>query len=195
VSDDWRPPYDAIDRRAHRVPEVGEVIGWDRRAWRVEIVTPRDDGRITLALVLLHGERHPNERKSGHVHLSADERTWKWHSHIYRNDRVMLCSCCGNPWPCLLADAQEEAEKAGAIFEERTSRAGTPGICYACGEVITQRQHWETYGTENADVPGYPAPRFHIRKKCWPERIAYMKRAAAWDPKQLDDEPSQEPLP
>ena len=169
----WRP-VPAVLIPAHSV-EVGQVIAWDYRAWEVTHVgEPGDDDRIRCTLRLLHGPRHPWANTAGDMGMHI--RPWRRLSVYHPDGRVWLCSCCGDPAPCRAATAERISREAAKEFEKRLARMG-PGICYACGEVITQRQGSVKFPGEHADMPGTPGPRFHIRRACLAERRAYAIRA------------------
>jgi hypothetical protein len=174
-ADSWRPPI--LSAEPERVA-VGQVIAWDYRAWEVLHVDPMTepdaDGRDTrVVLHRLHGPAHDQENDRQDIVFRVNSR---WRPEVYRDGRVWLCSCCGHPAPCRLTLAEEEARRAARVFEERLARMG-PGLCYACGEVITTKQERVTFPGEHADFPGRGAPTFHTRKACLGERMAYARRA------------------
>lgn len=175
---DWRPPWESVARS--RELEVGMVVGWDWAAWEITHMSPKvepdEHGRDTRAtLHRLYGPKHRNENDRGDLAVSFASRS-TWSIHVYRDGRVWLCSCCGDPAPCRMQVAEESSKRASEVFEQRLNRMG-PGICYACGEVITQRQDRVTFPGEHADFPGRSGPTFHTRRKCAQERYAYSRRA------------------
>lgn len=174
----WTPTFDAVDRSRHRV-EVGDVIGWDFAAWEVThlspVLDPEPGGHDTRAtLHRLYGPKHEHENRNQDVGVSF-RASWSG-MDIYRSGRVYLCSCCGHPAPCRQQVAEEASALAAQRFEERLNRMG-PGLCYACGEVITKRQERVTFPGDHADFPGRSGPTFHTRGKCYSERAAYARRA------------------
>jgi hypothetical protein len=174
----WRPPFESVVRSGQL--DVGMIVGWDWAAWEIThlspMVEPDDKGRDTHAtLHRLHGPKHRNENKFGDLAVSFTKRR-TWDIHVYRDGRVWLCSCCGDPAPCRMQVAEESSRLAAEVFEDRLNRMGT-GICYACGEVITARQERVTFPGEHADFPGRSGPTFHTRRKCASERYAYARRA------------------
>lgn len=177
---DWAPPYQAINRgREFRKLEVGMVIGYDYRAWEVThigaMVEPDANGYdMRATLRRLHGPKHPNENHFRDCVVRFVSRGYGL--NVYRDGRVWLCSCCGDPVPCRNEIAAEVSAEEARIFEQRLNRMG-PGICYGCGEVITSRQERVTFPGDHADFPGRSGPTFHTRKACRGERWAYAKRA------------------
>lgn len=187
----WSPPWQAVDRRAsYRELAVGMVIGWDYRAWEVTHVSPKvdpdesgHDMRATLRR--LHGPKHERENQFADMAVSFSSRAFGL--SIYRSGRIWLCSCCGHPAPCRLEVAEEVSAAEGKEFEKRLNRMG-PGICYACGEVITRRQERVTFPGDHADFPGRSGPTFHTRRACGSERWLYAKRAGV----DMDGQPLKE---
>ncbi len=178
---DWSPPYQALDRSriAYRDLTEGMVIAWDFRAWEVTHVaergTPTEDGRDMRATFRrLHGPKHERENQFRDMVVSFSSNAYGL--NIYRSSRVWLCSCCGDPAPCRIEVAEEVSASAAVEFEKRIRRMG-PGLCYGCGEVITQRQERMTYPGDHADMPGRSGPTFHTRRACSDERAAYARRA------------------
>jgi len=177
---DWQPPWQALDRRSgYRELEAGMIIGYDYRAWEVTHVgamsEPDSNGReMRCTLRRLHGPKHPNENKFADVVLRYSARAYGL--NIYRGGRVWLCSCCGDPVPCRMEVAEEVSASEAREFDARLNRMG-PGICYACGEVITARQDRVTFPGDHADFPGRGGPTFHTRRKCEEERWLYARRA------------------
>lgn len=177
--DEWTPPYQATERNSARDLEPGMVIGFDYRAWQVMHVRERevteDSKHDRLATFRrLHGPRHERENSVGDVPFSYYSRAYGL--HVYRDGIVWLCSCCGHPAPCRMQVAKELSQREAASMEQRLNRMG-PGLCYGCGEVITQRQERITMPGDHADFPGRSGPTFHTRQKCAEERWAYAKRA------------------
>lgn len=194
-ADKWFP--EGVDRGfEHRRPAVGDVIAWDRRAWEVMHVQdaiPTDEEVKTIdayresyrdqikpyriSLRRLHGQPHARENDQRDLALRAPAGMSRHRGGFafYENGRVPLCSCCGDPWPCLLADAQRAAEASSGLMEARMARM-MPGICYGCGEVITTRQGKVHIPGDHADFPGRAGPTFHTRQKCSEQRRAYERR-------------------
>jgi hypothetical protein len=180
---EWRPPFQSLDRTfGNSKIEVGMVIGFDFRAWEVTHVKERDPkegdrhgGHDRIATFRrLHGPRHERENEFRDVPFTYSSRAYG--IHIYRDGIVWLCSCCKHPVPCRMQIAKELSEREAATMESRLNRMG-PGICYGCGEVITQRQERITFPGEHADFPGRSGPTFHTRQKCSGERWSYAERA------------------
>lgn len=179
--------WQGLARADYRTEAVeGEVIAYDFGAWIITGIHA-DDAKTTYALDLkcLYGEH------------KGREGTLKLSRHGFRSiaryaaGRVPLCSCCGNPAPCRIAEAERVASASMALLEIRMARAGVPGICYACGEVITNRQESLTYPPDegNIQLPGYPSPRFHLRGQCSNARWNYAEDRAKRLPDQLAVDP------
>lgn len=190
----WYPVGTADRYRAGR-PEVGDVVAYDFRAWevthlRIEDFAEEEDLRAnsyrpeyrdtkrpySISLRRLYGPTHPRENSRQEIALRV--RAFAFGGlERYEEGRVPLCSCCGHPWPCRMTEAKRESEGQARLLDERMKRAGV-GICYSCGEPITSRQGSVTYPEGNVDLPGYPAPRFHTRQKCYAGRASYEGRRA-----------------
>lgn len=186
---DWRPPLEST--QPVRVLEVGMVIAYEWAAWEVTHVSPmaepKDDGRdMRVTFHRLYGPKHEHENQFGDMAVAYSSRRL-YGVHVYRDGRVWLCSCCGDPAPCRMQVAEESARHSAAEFERRLNRMG-PGICYGCGEVITARQERVTFPGEHADFPGRGGPTFHTRRKCAEERWAYARRAGT----DMDGHPIEE---
>lgn len=163
-------------------PVVGDIIALDYAAWKITEIWPKDDKTVyRVNLELAHGTHHLSEST---IKCSSFQfRTLD----IYPSGRVPLCSCCGNPAPCRIAVAERVASEVMEVTEKRMARAGIPGICYACGEVISSRQGSITYPADegNIQLPGYPSPRFHTRRECSDARYSYAKDRAKVMPDHL----------
>lgn len=172
---EWRPPFWIVKRHYRGHPAVGMVLAYERGAWEVTHVSEAVDGdEIRATFRRLHGPRH--ERENGYRDMAVSYPATGANFTEYHTGRVWLCSCCGDPAPCRMQDAEEQSVEAAAEFEKRLKRMG-PGICYGCGEVITSRQERVTFPGEHADFPGRSGPTFHTRGKCYGERAAYARRA------------------
>lgn len=175
-------------------PSVGDMVAYARGAYIVSHVadaepTEAEEQRLanysaesrirqapySMTIDLVHGQHDPeyvNEFKQRALRVPAlSYHRWD----VYVEGRVPLCSCCSNPWPCLMIDAAAESKRAGEVMEQRMEHA-KPGCCYSCGEVISHRQGSVRYPEGNVDIPGYPAPRFHTRNTCWEGRYQYEIR-------------------
>ncbi|OIH85994.1 hypothetical protein BLJ79_04150 [Arthrobacter sp. UCD-GKA] len=156
--------------RNSELPKVGDVIAHDFAAWTITEIWPKDDKSIyRVKLALAYGM---HETREGTIRLSR----YQFRAlEIYPVGRVPLCSCCGHPAPCRISEAERVSSEVMEVTEKRMARAGIPGICYACGEVISNRQGSITYPADegNVQLPGYPSPRFHTRRECADARYAY----------------------
>lgn len=83
-------------------------------------------------------------------------------------DRYPVCSCCGQLVPCQTAWAEQQATEASA----RADRYTTPGMCPACQEFISARQHHVVF-PHNLHSPIGPPVAFHTRRRCRPSAIRY----------------------
>ncbi|WP_028472980.1 hypothetical protein [Nocardioides alkalitolerans] len=192
---EWQPPLEATTRV--RDLEVGMVLARWWGAWEVTHIAPMaepDDAGYDTRCTLrrLHGppSEHENSRREVARRYSARRTAYIW--RVYTDGRVWLCSCCNDPAPCRQQVAQQVARQEAALFEKRLARMGT-GICYACGEVITQRQDSVRFRGDHADFPGRPAPRFHTRRQCAGERWSYARRAGTdMDGNPLDGPPAEQ---
>lgn len=163
-------------------PVVGDIIALDYAAWKITEIWPKDDkSSYRVNLELAHG----THQLSGST-IKCDR--WQFRTiDVYPSGRVPLCSCCGHPFPCRTAEAERISGEVMEETEQRMARAGIPGICYGCGEVISTRQGSLTYPSDegNVQLPGYPSPRFHTRKECGDARFAYAKDRAKAMPDRL----------
>ncbi|MDF9717371.1 hypothetical protein [Nocardioides sp. ChNu-99] len=197
----WDPA--GVDRhhQRRRRPNVGDLIAVDRRAWhvaRVDDIADTDlspDDAATLRTykeafrervrpfrILLrraHGEPHPAENKRGEASITVPVG---YHPGFptYTSDRVPLCSCCGHPWPCLLADQEAWAAKELARAEREMQLM--PGCCPACNEPVTSRQRSITFAGPNVKNPLAEGPTFHLRRKCRHGAAAYEELWVADEP-------------
>lgn len=189
----WHPSG-TIREYGPRRPDIGDLVAYDRRAWevthvRVDDFTENDLKRAaayrpqyreqmkpwSVSLRRVHGARHDRENSRQEIALRIAAFAYDGFER-YDESRVPLCSCCGHPWPCILADAKRESERAAEVMDKRLSRMG-PGLCYGCGEVITTRQERVTFPGDHADFPGRGGPTFHTRRKCYGRRADYARRA------------------
>jgi len=183
---EWHPAHVAHGYGRGR-PEVGEVVAYERRAWKVVLVTveePTPDeqdavDRYTAAwrdmalpyrirLQRIHGE--PRDRENTHS---------DWFP-AYPHGRVPLCSCHGHPWPCLEADQQAQAEREMQRVEKALRLL--PGCCPACEEPVTSRQRSITFGGPNVQNPLAEGPTFHLRLKYRHAAAQYEETWVAAEP-------------
>lgn len=188
------------NRYSRRIPEVGQTVAYNYRAWLVMHVkdvdpTPEELERVpwlanesgkrdrpyAVTLRRLHGEKHEreNDRQEAGFRIPA---TWRG-MHEYPDGRVPLCSCHSHPWPCRESDQQAVAEKAIRVAEREMNLL--PGCCPACEEPVTQRQQSITFGGPNVRNPLAEGPTFHLRRKC---RGGAARYEEAW----VADEPGRQ---
>jgi hypothetical protein len=177
---DWHP---LATRWLQGRPKIGDVLAFKRAAWTVTDVRdadPTDEEREWLASLTsvfrdrnrpyrmtlrhLYGPTHRRQNQFGDLALRCPAGHPCW--DFYESGRVPLCSCCGHPWPCRMLDAEVTADREAKTMSDRMGRV-MPGCCYGCGEPITSRQKSVRYPEPNVQVPGSPAPTFHMRSKCF----------------------------
>jgi hypothetical protein len=180
-----------------RRPEVGQVVAYDRRAWEVTHVSVADpepdeierlDAYVPawrermrpyrVSLRRVHGAKHERENSAGDIALRA--RVGGWSFPTYANGRVPLCSCHGEPWPCIEADQQAQAEKELKRAEKVLKLL--PGFCPACEEPVTRRQQSITFGGPNVRNPLAEGPTYHLRRKCYRAAADYEELWVADEP-------------
>ena len=194
--DRWRP-LGAYPTYA--LLQVGQLVGWRYAVWQVVEVRPRDEadltdedrrflaaykpearpGRWPYTLVLAHVRGpllcEPGQRQRLHdgtitVHLGVPAGGVR---HPVLPTRYLLCSCCGDPAPCLEEAREETAEAAGRRLD-RLVASHTPGVCAGCRGPISSRQKTLTFPEPSLLVPGMPGPTFHTgRIDCWMQARAY----------------------
>lgn len=196
---EWHPM--GVDNRSRygsgRRPEVGQVVAYDRRAWEVTHVSdaepePDEVARLNayvppwrermqpyrVSLRRVHGAKHERENNVGDIALRV--RVGGWAFPTYLNGRVPLCSCHGEPWPCIEADQQAQAEKELKRAEKVLKLL--PGCCPACEEPVTARQQAITFGGPNVRNPLAEGPTFHLRRKCYRAAADYEELWVADEP-------------
>lgn len=173
----WRPAAARIQPVRKLSPD--DLIGYDYSAWRVRSVEPSDDGGYCIEVERQHGDSHTQRGRITTTSYALVD--------VYQHPRIPLCSCCDNPYPCRLQEAERIAAASGELMRKRMQRAEIPGTCYSCGEPITMKQGSFTYPAEegNIQLPGYPAPRFHTRNACWEGRRTYASDRAKAIPDSL----------
>lgn len=161
-------------RRQYRYPELREVIALaleanHYKAWRIVNVNPRDDGRTTYHLRPAHMDPDPNVATDADIHGSLDNTP---SIYVLPEDY---------PVSVKTGEIMPTKETLDAWDEEDRTREhnafNMPMGCPACGELITQRQHRETFD-RNLVVPDGPPVTFHVRAKCWAIGGEYKKAIA-----------------
>lgn len=199
MTGEWRPM--GVDSRSlygsGRRPDVGDVVGWEHRAWEVTHVidtepTAEEAERLDqyvgawrdrmrpyrVTLRRLHGAEHERENKFRDVALRV--RVGWWSFPTYPHGRVPLCSCHSEPWPCIESEHQEQAEKELKSAEKVLNLM--PGCCPACEEPVTSRQRSITFGGPNVRNPLAEGPTFHLRRKCYRAAADYEELWVADEP-------------
>ncbi|WP_134324551.1 hypothetical protein [Cumulibacter soli] len=194
-----------------RRPEEGDLVAWNYAAWRVAHVRTNDpteeqaarinaysepfrDRRLPYSVTLtrLHGPKNRHENSRGDLGLTIDPSHGGGFWWFYKSERIPLCSCCGHPYPCKAAVDDKRAERAGEALDRKMAWS-QPGVCYACGEPITRRMKAGRVGTEHAEIPGFPAPSWHVgRGRCAVAMHRYaekydmdMRQASLLDPEAM----------
>lgn len=193
----WQP-LGTIKRYDAKRPEVGDVVAWKYAAWtvmwvRVDEPTGADAERLrgyraefrdrampySLTLRRLHGPKIECENSRQEIGLgvrAASHYNWE----RYKSGRVPLCSCCGHPFPCRIADQEAQAAREMEAAERELSLM--PGFCPACREPVTSRQKSITFGGPNVRNPLAEGPTFHLRRKCCHEAARYEDAWVAAEP-------------
>lgn len=197
-----KPPYDwrPLGTDHVELPEVGQLIAWRHRAWRVVEINkaPREDWpenvvrRMELtrpeyrdSLIPRHVLVHPAGFRSNgdpvrdrNAIVSLSGGRW-W--DVYPSDHYPVCSECGEPVPCRAEMARtlgERAEKDAAKYE-------IGGVCPSCQEIPTSRHKVITFDV-NLRVPLGPPVTFHIgRRSCRSDAGRYEQEIAKADPAYL----------
>lgn len=188
---DWRP---SGTPHGTRRPQVGDIVAWDRRAWEVTHIAdadPKTDAErdrlaayrpdwqarmqpYTVTLRHRYGAAYDAANDAGDIGLYVPVGAYN-PLPAYRDGRVPLCSCHGEPWPCLEADQQAYAEAEMRRTEKALNLM--PGCCPACEEPVTSRQKSITFGGPNVRNPLAEGPTYHLRRKCYHAAASYEE---AW---------------
>lgn len=178
-------------------PEEGDVVAIERAAWKVirytdAAPTPEERERAATAgpwadryrpyellLQRLHGPAHDAEDDRHVVSVCVPGDSYPG-IPVYPHGRVPLCSCCGHPWPCRIADEQATAE--AALKRAEKAMRVMPGCCPACNEPITTRQRSIRFGGPNLLNPLAEGPTYHTRGRCWHAASRYEQLWVAAEP-------------
>lgn len=158
-------------------PSVGALIALRHMALEVLDYQTRDDGSLAVLVRRIHGPKPDNENRRQEFGIHAVGRVmWR----VYTDRRVPLCSDCGCPWPCPDVEDEKCAKQEMRHLADQLEKAHD-GLCYSCGEYITARQASVIAPEPNVELPGFTAPRFHLRQKCRDGLLRYerMRRKAA----------------
>jgi hypothetical protein len=179
-------------RSAFKVPANGTLIAYEHAAWQVvgskpcppdewpEQMVPFATASRPPYLVRLrpaHLANHPDPvvAESGDEHFIMPPH-FSW-SVFTDPEHYPVCRSCGEPMPC----REEVGRRMAEAAIKDMGRYETPGMCPACGEVVTGRQKSITFA-DNVVVPGGPPVTFHLRGTCHLSAGQYEKRWAAADP-------------
>lgn len=202
----WRP--EGTRDTGYEPPKAGDLIAREHAVWLVESVryTELTDaererwvelgmpdlekwkGRPYEVHVSWVGGARPGWSREGETAMKASievpaadyGRYAEW--DVYPpSGRWPMCSCCGEPMPCL-AEMQDREVTAG-MNKLATLATKLPGHCWACDEPFSYRQKSVTYVGDNLDLPGGPEVKFHTRSKCSSRAEAYELRWIAEDPR------------
>lgn len=141
--------------------EPGDIVGHEYQPWIVIDVRLADDG---LPVVQLEREGRRN------LHLHARQK-WATLPRMKDPEHFPVCAC-GDLTPCRELDLRDTMEREIRTLDLYT----TPGICPACGEVVTSRQ--QSMSWPNIMIPGTPDVRFHLRQSCHEQARRYDERCA-----------------
>lgn len=162
-------------REEKRFPRVGDILAvYDRRThdrWALRVIDIRDAPINTRGIERAWHLRPP--------HLDPDPLT------AHDDDRHL--GWAKPPWLELLDEDFPVSRITGGLMPTRETaeaweredseleriRFSTAGICPACGEPVTRRQHSVTF-TANLVNPDGPDVTFHVREKCWTIGGAYQ---------------------
>lgn len=190
-------------RYCHEAPPVGALVVIDHQVYRVLSVNPvpevdwTDEERQHVALrraemrdtfAPVHVVVRPVGVDTIHTAHSRDlhfryQKLRHRSLHVFEDEHYPVCACCQEPMPCREELRKREAEKA----IRHMSRYEQPGVCPACGELVTTRQKGRTY--PNSVIPGGAPVTFHVgRRNCRWEADEYAKTVAG-------EVPIQEALP
>lgn len=191
MSDHWWPPFDSTE---YVKPGEGTpLLAWNHRAVQVFGWDERDGGWIAHVR-RIHGPKVDSENDRAEFGLTVR----RWGMDAYRG-RVPLCSCCGEPWPCMREVDERKARDQMAHLAGQVSKA-YDGFCYACGEPITTRQRSILAPEPNVELPGFPPPGFHLRWSCRSgvdayDRVRRRSLGAQWTPLVTDQPTLTEEAP
>jgi len=192
----WLPA--GVSRNRKRRPDVGDLIALDHAAWRVmhvitdDTLTEREENWVNgyrpeiraghmpfkVSLRREHGPKHENENSKQDIALRCSASFYGFDT--YETDRVPLCSCCSDPWPCRMLIAEDKAKTAAREMEAEMKLL--PGCCPACTEPVTSRQKSITFPGENVRNPFMVDPVFHLRRQCRSGAASYEDAWAKADP-------------
>lgn len=153
--------------------EVGDLIPYEHRVYRVLGTRARDDGRV-VAHVRPVGSTSAMTVSSDDLHLLAPVNG-QW--TVYPNGHYPICAECKEPLPCRHATAFRIAR----IETQRLTRFEDPNVCPACMEPITARQQSHTF-PDNLLIPGGAPVTFHTRRGCRAGLEQYERTWVSKDP-------------
>lgn len=182
-------------RLSNTPPNVGDLIAWDFRVWRVIEVNEipedrwtdrdrtsakgwkRDIGVPRMVIVRPVRITSTDVRARDHDKHLKHMGGVRWPIFVSA-EHYPVCGHCGGTLPCRAVLAERQAEREMAHLE----RYLVPGQCPSCNEPISARQKSFTF-EENLEMPGGPPVTFHIgRSNCRYDASTYEKRWVALDP-------------
>lgn len=193
---DLRPPVPcliALNRKPYQLIEIRDISpgSWKETDWKeynqlntwarqVGQVYPSPDEWARGPVDFIMTEPGKKQRLMFRVAL-WETRSDGW---FVLDEHYALCASCGELAPCREYVAARDRDYAAAKANEKLERdlQVLPGCCWACNEVITQRQKWIAFEGDNADLPGGPPVRFHLREKCVGDARSYEHRWIQLDP-------------
>lgn len=146
-------------------PDVGTLIAFRFRAWRIAEVRERGDKfRVYLR------PPEPQFDLAEHNYPVTAPARCRWD---ILPEHYGVCVKCGDLQPCREVFAERQGKSAMAEFD----RYDRPGVCPACEEVVTHRQKSVTL--QNVISPVGPLVIFHRRGRCLSSAITYERRVIA----------------
>lgn len=178
VSQRWQPAM--MHRLYSRRPEIGSLIGYHYRAWRVLDIrdVDRREGDVSymepyeVIVTPVDGDdadRHFGIRVNGFT-------TWNVLPEHYA-----VCHLCGDLAPCR---RHMEAKAAEADMKRAVENMSLlDGACPACKEPITHRQKSHRFPGPNLLNPlGADVVQFHARRQCQGGAAEYEEKWVKADP-------------
>lgn len=169
-------------------PEVGQIIAYEHRPWRVlEVASLSGEADPESELALRGVPYRMTLRPAGTVTIAShhdDDVSLRvpggyWFEAL--PEHYALCIICQDLPPC----RHDVQEAATAQAMATMGRYEHEGVCPACEEVVTSRQRFLAFPV-NLKFPGGPPVVFHERQKCRWSAVEYDKEWA-----RLEDRPAR----